>query len=135
MVNLFIVFFVIILIILFSFLIIYQFLNLTIEGLENSTASTASTTSTTSTKEYQNYSDDPLILAKQNAANIEFLKNQMSEIKSYNQTVIDLSNNYVDLYNQVQGLSQQQIDFGNQLNGGSDAPIVVSGTNTTDEEV
>jgi len=128
MVNLFIVFFVIILIILFSFLIIYQFLNLTIEGLENSTAST------TSTKEYQNYSDDTLILAKQNAANIEFLKNQMSEIKGYNQTVIDLSNNYVDLYNQVQGLSQQQIDFGNQLNGGSDAPIVVSGTNTTDEE-
>ena len=128
MVNLFIVFFVIILIILFSFLIIYQFLNLTIEGLENSAAST------TSTKEYQNYSDDTLILAKQNAANIEFLKNQMSEIKGYNQTVIDLSNNYVDLYNQVQGLSQQQIDFGNQLNGGSDAPIVVSGTNTTDEE-
>jgi hypothetical protein len=105
----------------------YQFLNLTIEGLEN--------TSTTPTKEYQNYSDDPLILAKQNAANIEFLKNEMSEIKGYNQTVIDLSNNYVDLYNQVQGLSQQQIDFGNQLNGGSDAPIVVSGTNTTDDEV
>jgi len=127
MTNLLILFFVIILILLFSFLIMYQFLNLTIEGLEN--------TSTTPTKEYQNYSDDPLILAKQNAANIEFLKNEMSEIKGYNQTVIDLSNNYVDLYNQVQGLSQQQIDFGNQLNGGSDAPIVVSGTNTTDDEV
>jgi len=126
MVNLYIQFFVLFLIVFFSFLIMFQFLNLTIEGLEN--------TSTTTT-EYQNYSDDPLILAKQNAANIECLKNQMSEIKGYTQTVIDLSNNYVDLYNQVQGLSQQQIDFGNQLNGGSDAPIVVSGTNTTDDEM
>jgi len=39
------------------------------------------------TGEYQNYSDDPLILAKKNAANIEVLKKQIDEISDLANTV------------------------------------------------
>ena len=39
------------------------------------------------TGEYQNYSDDPLILAKKNAANIEVLKKKVDEISGLSSTV------------------------------------------------
>jgi hypothetical protein len=37
--------------------------------------------------EYQNYSDDPLILAKKNAANIDILKKKVDEISGLSATV------------------------------------------------
>lgn len=39
------------------------------------------------TGKYQNYSDDPLILAKKNAANIEVLKQKIDEISGLSGTV------------------------------------------------
>jgi hypothetical protein len=39
------------------------------------------------TGEYQNYSDDPLILAKKNAANIEVLRKKVDEISGLSGTV------------------------------------------------
>ena len=39
------------------------------------------------TGKYENYSDDPLILAKKNAANIDVLKKQVDEISGLSSTV------------------------------------------------
>ena len=41
----------------------------------------------TGSQEYQSYGDDPLILAKKNAANIEVLKNKLSEISGFGKKV------------------------------------------------
>jgi TolA-binding protein len=87
--------------------------------------------------QYKDYPPNALILAEQNAGNIEYLKSQMDQLSDLNQTVVDLSNNYVDLYNQVQGLAQQQAQYGAELNGGSTQPITVTGTDlstTTPDE-
>lgn len=114
-------------IIIFIFLIFYNIaLHYHIrEGLSNNNGT-----------QYKNYPPNALILAEQNAGNIEYLKNKMVDIDNFKQTVVDLSNNYVDLYNQVQGLAQQQAQYGAQLNGGSTEPITVTGTDlsTTPDE-
>ena len=41
----------------------------------------------TGSQEYQSYGDDPLILAKKNAANIEVLKSKLDEISSFGKKV------------------------------------------------
>ena len=41
----------------------------------------------TGSQEYQSYGDDPLILAKKNAANIEVLKNKLNEISGFGKKV------------------------------------------------
>lgn len=41
----------------------------------------------TGSQEYQSYEDDPLILAKKNAANIEVLKNKLNEISGFGKKV------------------------------------------------
>ena len=41
----------------------------------------------TGSQEYQSYGDDPLILAKKNAANIEVLKSTLDEISSFGKKV------------------------------------------------
>ena len=46
------------------------------------------------TGEYQNYSDDPLILAKKNAANIDILKKQNKEAQKY----VFVSSGFVEDY-------------------------------------
>jgi len=105
-----------ILILVFLFIIIYKFgwVN-NKEGLENA---------------YQPYdinSSNALILAQQNAGNIEFIKSQIDKLNTFTQTVTDLSNNYVSLNDQVQKLVQQQADYGESLNGGSSQPLSVTG--------
>lgn len=111
------------LITIFISLIFYQiFFNLNNklkEGMDDNTTTSAT---------YQDYSADPLILAQQNAGNIEYLKQQVQDLTDLNKTVVDLSNNYVSLYQQVQGLVQQQQEYGTQLNGGSTDPITITGT-------
>ena len=89
------------LIILFLLLIIYQFvvayLNNTIEGLENN--------------EYKNYdSNNVIILAQQNAGNIQVLKQQIDKVLGLNKQVQDLSGNVTSLSEQVNNiiLSQKQ---------------------------
>ena len=87
-----------ILIVIFLVLISYQtylviFPKKLLEGLENTT--------TTTTQEYKPYNlNDPnnsLILAQQNAGNIEVLKKQMDELQGLKKDVID----YKDLTDKV----------------------------------
>lgn len=69
-----------------------------IEGLDNNS--------------YQEYNgNDPLILSKQNAANIEFLKKRYDEITGLEDEVNDLSGNVASLQTQVDGLVQSQQDY------------------------
>jgi peptidoglycan hydrolase CwlO-like protein len=79
-----------------------------IEGLDNN--------SSNSSKKYQEYNgDDALILSKQNAANIEFLKQQFDGINGLQYEVNDISSNVVALQTQVDGLVQSQQDYTNNI--------------------
>ena len=99
-----------ILIVFFIFLILCQIFlasNL-IEGLEN---------------QYQPYdTNNPanaLILAQQNAGNIEYLKQRIDDVQGMNQQVQDLSGNVQTLQSQVNGLVQSLQDYTNQMTGGT----------------
>ena len=126
-----------ILILFFLILILYPILNFKfkehygnfqniIEGIDDTTS------------QYQPYDvnnpNNSLILGQQNAGNIQVLKSQVdthtTQLNSLSGTVTDLSKNYTDLYNQVQSLVQQQQQYATQLNGGSDQPVTITGTNT-----
>ena len=93
-----------ILIVFFIILIIYQiflahFSNNVIEGLENY-------------KEYD--TDDPnnvMILAQQNAGNIEVLRKQFDNISGLKQEVQDISGNVANLTTQVEDLVKAQEDY------------------------
>jgi hypothetical protein len=103
-----------ILVIFFLFLIIYQvFLaNNIIEGLDN---------------QYQQYDtnnpNNALILAQQNAGNIEYLKGRIDDVQGMFQQFQDLSGNVASLQSQVDGLVQAQNDYANQMTGGSPPEI------------
>ena len=92
------------LIIIFIILIIYQiflahFSDSIIEGLEN----------------YKDYdTNDPnnvMILAQQNAGNIEVLKQEFEKISGLKQEVDDISGNMVNLTKQVDDLVEAQADY------------------------
>jgi predicted RND superfamily exporter protein len=91
-----------ILILFFTILVIYQiflasFGDSIIEGL------------TSDNQNYQPYdTNDPLILGKQNAANIIVLKNQMDDMSGLNKQVQDLSGNVSLLQDQVNNLVVSQ---------------------------
>lgn len=117
-----------ILILFFLFLILYQIFlanNIVslkmplIEGLDN---------------QYQQYDtnnpNNALILAQQNAGNIEYLKERMDDIQDMSQQFQDLSGNVASLQTQVNGLVQAQQDYSNQMTGGS-APEITGTTDTT----
>ena len=89
-----------------------------VEGLENG-------------KQYKEYQPNALILAQQNAGNIEYLKKKMDDLQNINSTVNDLSGNVVSLQQQVNGLVQQQQQLVTQMSGGS--PPDITGAGTTDE--
>ena len=94
---------VIILIIFFIFLVIYQFLEKKIEGLENSS------TSTSTSAQPQTYgTNDPMILSQQNAANIQVLQGQVKDLSNLPSTVSDLSGNVANLSSQVKLIAQNQ---------------------------
>jgi len=92
------------LIIIFIILIIYQiflahFSDSVIEGLENY-------------KEYDtNDPNNVMILAQQNAGNIEVLKKQFDNISGLKQEVEDISGNMVNLTKQVDDMIQAQQDY------------------------
>lgn len=93
-----------ILIIFFIILIIYQiflahFSNNVIEGLENY-------------KEYDtNDPNNVMILAQQNAGNIEVLRKQFDNISGLKQEVQDISGNVANLTKQVEDLVKAQEDY------------------------
>jgi hypothetical protein len=116
------------LIIFFFILIIYQiflayFENSLMEGYENN-------------KDYKPYdTNDPnnaLILAQQNAGNIEVIKGQLDTMLGINQEVQDLSGNVVRLQQQMDDLVQAQNDYANDLTGGTEPEI--TGTGGEEEE-
>jgi methyl-accepting chemotaxis protein len=112
-----------ILIIFFLILISYQIIlgNNIIEGLDNNNS-------------YQQYnSQDPLILAQQNAGNIEYLKGRIDDVQGMYKQVQDLSGNVVALQEQVNGLVTAQQDYATQMTGGV-APDITGATSPEDGE-
>ena len=126
-----------ILIIFFTFLIGYQLFlavfsfikkdNL-IEGLENE-----------STTEYKPYNtNDPnnpnsaLILAQQNAGNIEVIKGRIDGLDGVKGRVDTMQQNIDSMQTQIDALVQQQADYANDLAGSE--PVTITGTEE-DEEV
>jgi hypothetical protein len=105
-----------ILILFFIIIISYQLIlaNHVTEGLDNNN---------TSYKPYN--SNDPMILAQQNAGNIAFLKDRMDSIQNINQIVQDLSGNVQVLQQQVNGLVTTQQQYATQLAG--DTPPTITG--------
>ena len=104
------------LIIFFIFLILYQLFSYILEnhtkfreGMDN--------TSSPSTTTYQDYSgNDALILSKQNAGNISYLKERLDKLEPLIPTVDDLSKNMVNLNDQMIALTQTQSTSIQQMN-------------------
>ena len=123
LVNLLIIFFIVL--ILYQIFLAY-FENSIMEGYENK-----------DNKDYKEYDtnnpDNALILAQQNAGNIEVLKGQLDNMLGINQEVQDLSGNVVRLQQQVDDLVQAQNDYANDLTGGVDSEI--TGTGEEEEEI
>jgi hypothetical protein len=110
------------LILFFICLLIYQMVLTwfpTMEGME-------SDSTTTSTYQEYDTKSDPLILAQQNAGNIEYLKQQITSLLKLDKQVQDISGNVTVLNDQVAGLAKAQADASQQLVGST--PLTVSGT-------
>jgi len=123
LVNLLIIFFIIL--ILYQIFLAY-FENSIMEGYENK--------DNNDYKQYDtNNPDNALILAQQNAGNIQVLKGQMDEMLGINKQVQDLSGNFVTLQQQVDDLVQAQNDYANDLTGGVEPEI--TGTGEEEEEI
>ena len=111
------------LIILFTILIVYQLLlaispSPLIEGLENEE---------TAPTEYQPYNvNDPnnaLILAQQNAGNIQVLKGRIDGLEDNGKKINSMQQQIDSMQTQIDGLVQQQSDYAQEL-GGSSPPTV-----------
>jgi len=130
-----------ILILLFASLFIYQMYNYVfnnfnkkiIEGLTDGTTTDPSTSDSTSTfKPYDiNNPNNALILAQQNAGNIDVLKRELDQLIALSQEVQDISGNVIILNDQVQSLIQEQADAAQQLAGNTPLEITDSGTPET----
>jgi len=124
-----------ILIIIFTILISYQaYLAIKspslIEGLENETSNTSNP------PQYQPYNlNDPnnaLILAQQNAGNIDVLKGRIDNLDGVKQKVDDMQQSINSMQVQIDGLVQQQADYAQQLVGST--PPDITGTEPENAE-
>jgi hypothetical protein len=122
LINLIIAFFII--------LIIYQIILASneqiIEGLTGSPPSNNSSYQPYDTNNPQN----TLILAQQNAGNIEVLKQQLDELSGLNKEVQDISGNVVTLQSQVMQLIAAQKQYANKLTGGTPPNVTGLGSAT-----
>ena len=115
-----------ILIVFFIILIFFQIIlaNHLVEGLETG-------------ESYQSYdTNNPanaLILAQQNAGNIEYLKGRIQDVQGMNKQVQDLSGNVQTLQEQVSGLVTAQQQYATQMTGGT-PPDISGATSPEDEE-
>ncbi len=121
-----------ILIFLFTILLVYQlylnlFTNNLKEGLENEQPPEQ--------KEYQPYNlNDPnnsLILAQQNAGNIQVLKGRIDEFDGVNEKINTMQQNINSMQIQIDGLVQQQADYAAEIAGST--PPTVTGTEEEEE--
>lgn len=129
-----------ILIFVFAFLLFCSFYNSVfythnysvIEGLENNTSDN------TSNKEYQPYNlGDPnncLILAQQNAGNIEVLKGRVDDLDGIKKRVDTMQESIDSMQIQMNNLVQQQSDYAQQM-AGSTPPDVTGTEPMTTEDV
>ena len=115
-----------ILIVFFIILICFQIIlaNHIVEGLETG-------------ESYQSYDtnnpSNALILAQQNAGNIEYLKGRILDVQGMNKQVQDLSGNVQTLQEQVSGLVTAQQQYATQMTGGT-PPDISGATSPEDEE-
>jgi len=117
-------FLILFLIILFVIIISYQLFLAHVgvtEGLENY-------------KEYDtNDPNNAMILAQQNAGNIEVLKTNFDGLSGLKQIVTDMSGNITNLQTQVDGLVQAQQDYISQ-SGLTEPPTITGAEDTPEEE-
>jgi len=113
-----------ILIIFFASIILYKMILLIgksfklIEGMEDY-------------KEYN--SNDPMILAQQNAGNIEYLKSRMNDVENVKGDVDTMKQDMKTMQIQIDGLVQQQADMATELSGGGE-PVNVDGLDEEEED-
>lgn len=90
-----------------------------IEGLENS---------------YEEYEKNKtMILAQQNAGNIEYLKSRVDDLSNIKGDVVTIKRDMQKMQIQVDGLVQQQADIATELTGGGE-PVLVDGLDNKGEE-
>jgi len=109
------------LIVIFIVIIIYQLFlgdNYYQEGLDNSGYKSYNT----------NDPNNAMILAQQNAGNIEVLKKQLDDLTGLKTTVTDLSGNVTTLQTQVNSLVQSQQEYLSQ-NSPPQPPTITGATN------
>jgi hypothetical protein len=101
-----------------------------VEGLENNVSTS------TSEKQYQPYNlSDPnnaLILAQQNAGNIEVLKGRIDGLDGVKERVDNLQQSIDSMQTQMNSLVQQQADYAQEMVGSE--PITVTGTDEEKED-
>ncbi len=84
--------------------------------------------------EYKEYnSNDPMILAQQNAGNIQYLKSRMDDVTNVKDDVDKMKQDIQTMQVQVDGLVQQQADMASELSGGGE-PMNVDGLDEGEEE-
>jgi len=88
---------ILILIVFFISLIIYQIYSLSCPIIEGAT------------NQFQDYSEDPLILSKQNAGNIQVLKGRMDSLSGLDAKIDKTNADIKQLQEQVKGLTDAQI--------------------------
>ncbi len=120
-----------ILILFFIILIGYQIIlaNHVVEGLDN--ANTTNTANASYNPYDTNNPNNALILAQQNAGNIDYLKQRFDSIQGVFQQVQDLSGNVATLQDQVNGLVSAQQQYATQMTGGT-APEITGATTSDD---
>jgi hypothetical protein len=115
-----------ILITFFFLLIIYQLIlaNSIIEGLQGNDS-------------YQPYdTNNPsnvMILAQQNAGNIQYIMDRLDSIQNTNEEVNDLKKTIVTLQDQVNGIVSAQEQYASQMTGGTAPDITGIAEDTTND--
>jgi len=77
------------------------------------------------TTKYEPYPEDPLILAKQNAANIEYLKQRINDVDSVKKDVKQNTDDIANLGKQVNAILESQANQAIKATGGK--PMTVTG--------
>ena len=113
------------LLILFFFsLLLYQFLNsCKREGLENSAGT------------YKDYPDDPLILGKQNAGNIEVLKKEVDQIPDMKNRINSLEEDIKIINEQIIGLNEQNAEAVNSFSDKTSMLTGADGEATMEDDI
>lgn len=125
------------LIIFFASIVLYNWIqwmisNKMIEGMDN-----GSNNASKNANNYEPYDkNDPnncMILAQQNAGNIDYLKSRMDEVANVKNDVNTMQQSMNSMQVQLDGLVQQNSNIASEIAGGSE-PVNVSGLEKDDDE-